>query len=119
MGKGTLFRLSGLSANALGEVFAGRNLLGVLAQSTTFWDTSQTDWVRRRFAASFNFPRLRWMLLWLAAYIVVIGVLNFAVLRRLHRLEFGWISVCGLALLFAAGFYFSSASRRPKEFSSR
>jgi hypothetical protein len=116
VGKGTLFRVSGLNANALGEVFAGRNLLGVLAQSTTFWDTSQSDWVRRRFGATFNFPRLRWMLLWLAAYIVVIGVLNFAVLRRLHRLEFGWISVCGLALLFAAGFYFWSASRRPKEF---
>src|SRR5258708_29419458 len=46
----------------------------------------------------------------------MIGVLNFDVLRRLRRLEFGWISVCGLALLFAGGFYLSSASRRPKTF---
>jgi hypothetical protein len=50
------------------------------------------------------------------AYTIVIGVLNFAVLRHFRRLEFGWISMCGLALLFAAGFYFSSASRRPTSF---
>jgi hypothetical protein len=116
VGKGTLFRVSGLSANALGDAFAGRNLYGVLGQRYTLWNSNQTGWLSRRFATSFDFPRLRWILIWLATYTVMIGVLNFAVLRRLRRLEFGWISVCGLALLFAAGFYFSSASRRPKSF---
>lgn len=116
VGKGTLFRVSGLRANALGDVFAGRNLTGVFGQNYTWRNSNQLDFLRRRFATSFDFPRLRWVLIWLAAYTGVIGVLNFAVLRHFRRLEFGWISMCGLALLFAAGFYFSSASRRPTSF---
>jgi hypothetical protein len=115
VGKGTLFRVSRLRSNALGDVFAGRNLAGVLAQRYTSWNLNQS-FLRRRFAASFDFPRLRWLLIWLVVYTLTIGVLNFAVLRRLRRLEFGWISMCALALLFAAGFYFSSASRRPRGF---
>ena len=116
VGKGTLFRVSGLSADQLGDVFVGQNLQGILVETYTWRNSNQTGWLSRRFATSFDFPRLRWILIWLAVYIVMIGVLNFAVLRRLRRLEFGWISVCGLALLFAAGFYFSSASRHPKSF---
>jgi hypothetical protein len=115
VGKGRLFRVSGLSANEVGDVFAGQNLQQVLGQIYT-WNSNQTNWLNRRFATSFDFPRLRWVLIWLAFYTVMIGVVNFAVLRRFDRLEFGWISVCGLALLFAAGFYFSGASRRPKSF---
>jgi hypothetical protein len=116
VGKGTLFRVSGLSANQLGDVFVGQNLRGILGEIYTWRNSDQTNWLSRRFATSFDFPRLGWILIWLAVYTVMIGVLNFAVLRRLRHLEFGWISVCGLALLFAAGFYFSSASRRPKNF---
>ncbi|MGO9864704.1 MAG: hypothetical protein ACLPLR_13920 [Terriglobales bacterium] len=114
VGIGRLFRVSGLSANTLGDVFAGRNLPSFLNGRN--WDPYQTGSMVHRFATSFDFPRLRWVLIWLAVYIIVIGVVNFAVLRRLRRLELGWISVCVLALLFAAGFYFSNASRRPKGF---
>ncbi len=116
VGKGTLFRVSELSSNELGNVFVGRNLPGFLNQTFTPWSSNQSAWMSRRFATAFDFPRLGWLLIWLTVYVVMIGVLNFAVLRRLRRLEFGWISTCGLALLFAAGFYFSSASRRPKDF---
>jgi hypothetical protein len=117
VGRGTLIRVSELGANVLGDAFAGSNLPPVLLQFQRYgMDSRQTGLLSRRFAGSFDFPRLRWVLIWLAAYTVTIGALNFAVLRLLHRLEFGWISMCGLALLFAAGFYFSSASRRPKSF---
>jgi hypothetical protein len=115
VGQGTLFRVSELSANELGNVFAARNLPGFLGQPY-MWNANQPAWLSRRFATAFDFPRLGWLLIWLTVYVVMIGVLNFAVLRRLHRLELGWISTCGLALLFAAGFYFSSASRRPRDF---
>jgi len=115
VGKGTLFRVSGLDAKELGGVFAGRNLPSILNQQYG-WNLNQSSWLSRRFATSFDFPRLGWVLIWLAVYTLMIGALNFAVLRRLHRLELGWISVCGLALLFAAGFYFFSASQRPKNF---
>jgi hypothetical protein len=116
VGKGRLFRVSGMGANELGNAFAGGNLPGIFNDVNAWRNLNQTGWLNRRFATSFDFPRLRWILIWLAVYTVMIGALNFAVLRRLHRLEFGWISVCALALLFAAGFYFSSASRRPKSF---
>jgi hypothetical protein len=115
VGKGRLLRVSGLSANDLGSAFVGQNLRGVLDQTYT-WNSNQVGWLSRRFATAFDFPRLSWLLIWLTVYIVMIGVLNFAVLRRLRRLELGWISMCVLALLFAGGFYFSSASRRPKNF---
>jgi hypothetical protein len=114
VGMGTLFRVAGLSADTLGDVFAGPNLDGVI-HARYGW--SRTDWLLGRFGATFDFPRLRWVLFSMAAYILLIGILNFAVLRRLHRLEFGWISVCALACLFAAGIYFFSAIRRPKGFS--
>lgn len=114
--KGTLFRVSGLGSNQLGDVFAGPNLAAALQPDFASMSWSQMSWLIRRFGTSFDFPRLRWILIWLAVYTAIIGVLNFAVLRRLHRLDLGWISICGLALIFAAGFYFSSASRRPKSF---
>jgi hypothetical protein len=117
VGKGTIFRVSELGANVLGDVFAGRNLPTFLAQYEPYtMNFGQRGLLLRRFATIFSFPRLRWVLIWLVAYTVIIGVVNFAVLRRLHRLEFGWITICGLAILFAAGFYFSSASGRPKNF---
>ena len=118
-GRGMLFRVS--SVAAVGEVFTGGNLPAFLMQasyqSVYLWNTSGPgDWMRWRFATVFNFPQLRWLLIWLAIYIVVIGIVNFGILRRLKKLELGWISTCGLALVFAAGFYYSGASRRPKDF---
>lgn len=116
VGKGILFRVS--NVDGLGNVFAGQNLAGVIDSAANPWPYrwGQISWLRRRFATTFNFPRLGWMLLWLAAYIIVIGLVNFVVLRRLRLIEYGWISTCLLALIFAAGFYYSGARRHPKEF---
>lgn len=65
---------------------------------------------------SFSLPPLRWLLIWVGVYILVIGPVNFAVLKRLRKLEWGWITVGALALFFAAGIYMSSSSHRPKHF---
>jgi hypothetical protein len=46
----------------------------------------------------------------------VIGLVNFAILRRLRRLEWGWVTILAGALVFAAGFYVSSSRQRPKQF---
>ncbi len=117
VGKGMLFRLSEPGGSQLGDAFAGPNLKLLLAQNQRFGLTgNQTAWYFSRFIAPFDFPRLRWVLIWLAVYTIILGPINFAVLRRMHRLEYGWISMCVLAFVFAAGFYVSSASRRPKDF---
>lgn len=67
-------------------------------------------------AISFTFPRLRWMIIWLAAYLLVVGPLNFFLLRRARKLEWGWLTTCLLALLFAASLYFSSSAHRPRNY---
>jgi hypothetical protein len=47
-----------------------------------------------------------WALLgFLIAYIIVVGPLNYLVLRRLRRLEWAWLTVPGTVLLFAVGLY--------------
>jgi len=115
VGKGTLFRVSGLGPNTLGNIFTGRNLPRFLGQQEDPW-AYRADWLRRRFSARFNFPRLSWILLWLVVYIVSIGILNFALLRRWRRLELGWISMGGLALLFSVGLYSFESRGRPRQF---
>lgn len=59
VGKGTLYRVGGLGSNTLGDVFAGRNLSALLAvqfEPLSFNRSDQMDWMRRRFALSFDFP---------------------------------------------------------------
>jgi len=115
VGKGVLFRVQ--DVEKVGNVFTGYNLPAVLNPQDYAWlNATQENWLSNRYGTTFDFPGLGWLLIALAVYILVIGVLNFFVLRRLRLLEFGWVSTLVLALLFAAGFYYSSASKRPKAF---
>lgn len=118
VGKGTLVEVSEIGARELGDAFAGANLQALIAARFQIQNAGMNSngWFVNRFATAFDFPRLRWMLIWLAVYTVIIGGVNFAVLRRLNRLEFGWISMCAVALVFASGFYSSGSNRRPKNF---
>src|SRR5439155_1278833 len=52
----------------------------------------------------------------LVAYVVVVGVVNFGVLRRRGRPEWAWLTVPALAILFAAAFYAGAARHRPRAF---
>jgi hypothetical protein len=122
VGRGKLYRVDGLQSQTLGGVFTG----GALADLLTFNPVqylglpngagAEMSWLRRHAATQFTFPRLRWLLIWLTIYVLVIGMVNFAILRRLRRLEWGWITILAGALLFAAGFYISSSWQRPKQF---
>jgi hypothetical protein len=91
------FARFGLEVSPSGEQSMG----GVLLQRTGVW---------------FKFPRLRWLIAWLAIYLLIVGPINFAILRWLKKLEWGWTTMCVLAALFAAGFYLSAAARRPKNY---
>jgi hypothetical protein len=55
--------------------------------------------------ASLQLPPVGGLLILLAAYILVVGPLNYLVLRRLDRRELAWISVPVLVLGFAAAAY--------------
>jgi hypothetical protein len=69
---------------------------------------------RRRLAINFVFPGFAWLLWWLGAYIFVVGLLNFAVLRKLDRREWGWITTPTIAFIFAIAIYLASSAKRPK-----
>jgi hypothetical protein len=64
-----------------------------------------------------NIPELElpsfWMLLcFMAFYIILVGPVNFLVLRRMRREELAWVTVPGLVFLFVAGTYGSSLIMR-------
>jgi hypothetical protein len=48
-------------------------------------------------------PSLRWLAGLLALYILLVGPLNYVVLRRLRRLGWGWVTIPTVTLLFSAG----------------
>jgi hypothetical protein len=119
VGRGRLYRLASLEAKGLGKVPLNDASVPLLVQGFLGGLMGQQPGVQTvlsRIGVSFSFPRLPWLLLWLAFYILIIGVVNFAILRWLDRLEWGWITVCFVAVLFAAGLYITSSLRRPKNF---
>lgn len=54
---------------------------------------------------SLNLPSTAVVLAFLLAYVMVIGPINYLVLRRLRRLEWAWLSVPLVVLVFACGLY--------------
>jgi hypothetical protein len=82
-----------------------------------FTGPPDTSRLMRWLGTRFEFPRLSWMLVWTVVYIAVIGVLNFMVLRRIGKVELGWVTVPALALLFGAIFYIFSVRGRMTRFS--
>lgn len=57
-------------------------------------------------------PSIDWLAGLLAVYIVLVGPVNYFILRKTRRLAWGWITILGLTLLFSAGtFAFGSSIR--------
>jgi hypothetical protein len=116
IGRGHLYRLRSVASNDLAQPsfdstfskFA--NFVGYLTGQPS------AEPLLNRVGVSFTFPRLRWLILWLSAYLLVVGPLNFFLVRRAKRLEWGWLTTCLLALVFAASFYFASSAGRPRNY---
>ena len=73
-------------------------------------------WLMRRLGTTFRFPGFFEMLSWLIGYLVLTGVVNFIVLRRIGRPELGWITMPVLAVLFSLLLYAVGARNHPKNF---
>lgn len=116
VGMGKLYRVARLRSPEFGSLFSGASLERLVEYFSAISLRSELSWVRRRLATSFRFPGLGWLLAWIGAYIAAVGAINFAVLRRLGRREWGWVSMPVIALLFAIGMYVTSAAKRPKTF---
>ena len=114
VGRGKLYRIASLQSEQLGGWFAGKNWKE-RSNPGYVMKFSDVDPLRRLLALSFSFPRLRWFLAWTAVYILIIGIGNFALLRRFRHLEWGWVTTTSIAVVFALGLYFVSSGNRPKQ----
>jgi hypothetical protein len=106
-GGGRLFRTTGADRSTLGPVV--RRALSYAGSP----DYDPFAWGLRSNARTFALPSWRATLGYLLSYIACVGILNFALLRRLGRVELGWITVPVIALAFAVGAYAFATARQP------
>ena len=79
-------------------------------------DESQSTWLMRRLGTSFRFPSFLEILLWMIGYLLAVGVVNFVLLRRLDRPEWGWLTIPAIAIFASVLLYGSSARHRPRNY---
>jgi hypothetical protein len=100
MGRGATCEVSSFASKAF-----------VAATTSTFVGRQRPETVLPMVAWRMKFPTMKSALVTTVLYILVIGVINFTILRRIGRLEFGWITIPAIALVFALGAYIFSLSR--------
>lgn len=54
---------------------------------------------------SLELPSVRWVALLLVIYILLVGPVNYLVLRRMRRLEWAWVTIPVMTLTFSIGAY--------------
>ena len=128
VGDGQFIRLKSVSSRSFSDHFRGlgvapstpeelRELVGRLQIGGVAGDPNQVNpWLMRRLGTTFRFPGFFEMLSWIIGYLVLTGVVNFIVLRRIGRPELGWITTPVLAVLFSVLLYAVSARNHPSNF---
>jgi hypothetical protein len=79
-------------------------------------DEGQSTWLMKRLGTSFQFPSFLEILLWMIGYLLVVGVVNFVVLRRFDRPEWGWLTIPAIAIFASVLLYGTSARHRPRNY---
>ena len=62
---------------------------------------------------SLTVPPIGWIVIFLLAYVVVVGPVNGVVLSRANRRELAWVTVPAVTLVFTAGAWVASADQAP------
>lgn len=92
------------------------NLVAASAPARAPWGVDVQDGYAAVQAVSsipgLRLPSIASLLLFLFVYTLVIGPINFLVLRRLKRRELAWVTIPALVLLFSAITYFTSFRTR-------
>lgn len=114
VGMGRLYRAKGIGTEELGKLFRGEPLQRLVYSERL---NGELPWARRRLATTLNFPTFPWLVIWLIAYMVVAGPVNFLLLRKKRRPEWAWVTTPSLAVLFAIALYVSSVTSRPNRLS--
>ena len=118
VGRGKLIRLPSLESNSLGSGIKWGVAPDNVGEYTKWFAKAlgDQDFFLDRIGISFTFPRLRWLIIWLSVFIFTVGPINFILLRRMGKLEWGWRTTCAISMLFAGGLYLANSARRPKDF---
>jgi len=124
VGRGDLVRVEGLESKKLQELFSGKNLTKG-GGDEVYWQVPRAakdfaSGVRSRSSFLFNthfiFPRLLWIVIWLLSYIIIVGFVNFTVLRAMRHREWAWFTTPALALVYALVIYMVGNFHRPSNF---
>ena len=107
------FRPIGFSSSTPDEV---RRQFPRRARDLQSADENQSTWLMKRLGTGFRFPAFLELLLWMIGYLLVVGVANFVLLRRIGRPEWGWITIPAIAILASILLYGTSARPRPRNF---
>lgn len=100
--------------NALRVWLAEANMWSNILQSNAQLDPSlTTGWSRSLLREVLNFPSLNlpptiFLILFIIGYIITIGPINFFILRRMKRVEWAWLSIPVIVLVFVAATYSAS-----------
>jgi hypothetical protein len=108
------FRPMGFSGDTPAEI--RRRWINDRLAELTGQPGGEEHWLMRRLGTSFRFPSFLEILLWIVAYLLLVGVTNFVVLRRIGRPEWGWLSIPTLAILFSLILYAVSTRNHPRNF---
>jgi hypothetical protein len=79
-------------------------------------DTNQSTWLMKRLGTSFRFPSFLEILLWMIGYLLVVGIVNFVLLRRFDHPEWGWFTLPAIAICASILLYGTSARHRPRNY---
>ncbi len=108
------FRPLGFAESTPDEI---RRQIQLYSQGLAPGEASQlSSWLMKRLGTTFRFPSFLELLLWIIGYLILVGAVNFVVLRRIGRPEWAWISIPALAVLFSILLYAVSARNHPRNF---
>jgi len=108
------FRPLGFTPNTPQEI---REQLQGTTNGNANGDPSQLNsWMIRRLGTTFRFPSFFELLSWIVGYLVLVGVVNFVVLRRMGKPDWAWVTIPALAVLFSLLLYAVGARNHPSNF---
>jgi len=87
IGSGRLYWIPRSSGDRLGGLFSGEELELLAQGGRASWSGHELNSLRGHYATTFGFPMWWTLLICLAIYILLVGVLYFAILRRFRRLH--------------------------------
>jgi hypothetical protein len=113
LGQGCLTRLS--SAKDIGVRLAKYSDL--LRNDFHGSNLQSFDYLQHTLGTIYSFPKFYWLIAILGIFLLLVGPINFAILRRIQRREWGWFTVAAISIACALALFLFAFARRPSHLS--